>query len=127
MNELIEKWVVERAETQRVLEGLKSGKVRIGNPWEGRAEAKIANLQNKIRNLDQLIETESSRGVNVEERRALALDLVTRGRAVVERQRLLIAEIRLSGADAADAEEVLASFEQSLASFEADLENIEDR
>ncbi len=64
--------------------------------------------------------------MTADERRALALDLVTRGRAVVARQQFLIAEIRRSGGDAADAEEVLASFESSLARFEDDLATIED-
>ena len=63
MNELIEKWIVERAEMQRMLEDLEFGKIHIGNPWEGRDEAKIADLRHKISNLDQLIETDSGRGV----------------------------------------------------------------
>jgi hypothetical protein len=61
MSELLDKWKTERAEMQKMLESLQSGKVRIGNPWEGRAEAKIAELRHKIGNLDQLIETENAR------------------------------------------------------------------
>jgi hypothetical protein len=61
MNELVEKWTAERAEMQKMLEALQSGNVRIGNPWESRAEAKIADLRHKIGNLDQLIESENTR------------------------------------------------------------------
>ncbi len=63
MNELVEKWTVERAEMQEMLEALQGGALHIGNPWEGRAEAKIADLRHKISNLDQLIETEKAREV----------------------------------------------------------------
>jgi hypothetical protein len=62
MNELVEKWTVERAEMQRMLEDLLSGNVHIGNPWENRTEAKIADLRHKISNLDELIERENIRG-----------------------------------------------------------------
>jgi hypothetical protein len=61
MSELVEKWTVERAELQENLEALESGKVYLGNPWEGRVPAKIADLRHKISVLDQLIETENTR------------------------------------------------------------------
>lgn len=61
MTELVQKWTAERAEMQKMLEALQSGSVHIGNPWENRTEAKIADLRHKISNLDQLIETENAR------------------------------------------------------------------
>jgi hypothetical protein len=42
---------------------LKLGHVHIGNPWEGRTNARIADLRRKISNLDQLIKTENTRKV----------------------------------------------------------------
>jgi hypothetical protein len=62
MNELVGKWTAERAEMQEMLEALLSGNIRIGNPWENRTEAKIADLRHKISNLDQLIKRENVRG-----------------------------------------------------------------
>jgi hypothetical protein len=44
-----------------MLEALECGNVHIGNPWEGRDDAKIADLRRKIKNLDQLIERENAR------------------------------------------------------------------
>lgn len=61
MSELVEKWTVERAKMQEMLKALETGNVHVGNPWEGRTEAKIADLRRKISNLDQLIETENAR------------------------------------------------------------------
>jgi hypothetical protein len=62
MNELVQKWTAERTEMQEMLEALLSGNIRIGNPWENRSEAKIADLRRKISNLEQLIERENARG-----------------------------------------------------------------
>ncbi len=61
MNELVQKWTVERAKMQEELEALEAGNLYIGNPWEGRAEAKMAELRRKINNLEQLIERENAR------------------------------------------------------------------
>jgi hypothetical protein len=46
---------------QMMLRALESGNFHIGNPWEKRAEARIAYLRRAIGNLDQLIETENTR------------------------------------------------------------------
>ncbi len=62
MSELVEKWTTERADMQEMLDALEGGKIHIGNPWEGRTEAKIAELRHKISNLNQLIESEGTRG-----------------------------------------------------------------
>ncbi len=59
------------------------------------------------------------------ERRSRAEQVVERGRAVVERQRLLIAGICRCGGDASGAEELLKSFEKVLLKFEDDLAVIE--
>jgi hypothetical protein len=61
MNELVEKWSVERAEMQQMLDDLEAGRLHLGNPWEGRDDAKTAELRRKIKNLDQLIERENAR------------------------------------------------------------------
>jgi hypothetical protein len=61
MNELVEKWTVERAQMQRMLDDLETGILHLGNPWEGRDDAKMAELRRKIRNLEQLIERENAR------------------------------------------------------------------
>ncbi len=45
------------------LRGPRIGNVHLGNPWEGRAEAMIAELRRKISNLDQLIETVNGRKI----------------------------------------------------------------
>jgi hypothetical protein len=63
MNELVERWTVERAWLQKALYGLETGHVHIGNPWEGRTNARIADLRRKISNLDQLIKTENTHKV----------------------------------------------------------------
>jgi hypothetical protein len=55
----------------------------------------------------------------------LARQHVLRGRAIVARQRKIIATIRSLGRDHRDAEELLAQFERSLAIFEADLVQLE--
>lgn len=62
MNELVERWKLERAWLQEMLESYQTGTIQIGNPWEGRTPSKIADLRRKIGNLDQLIETENNRG-----------------------------------------------------------------
>lgn len=51
----------------------------------------------------------------------LAHNHVTKGRAVVARQRQLITAIRARGGDSENAEDLLAAFERSLAIFESDL------
>ncbi len=61
MNELVERWTVERAWLQETLDGLETGNIHIGNPWEGRTNARMADLRRKITNLDQLIKTENNR------------------------------------------------------------------
>jgi hypothetical protein len=60
MNELVAKWTVERAEIEQMLEALEGGRLHFGNPWEGRDDAKMADLGRKIKNLDQLIERENT-------------------------------------------------------------------
>ncbi len=60
-NELAERWTVERAWLQETLDGLEAGNVHIGNSWEGRTNARIADLRRKITNLYQLIKTENTR------------------------------------------------------------------
>jgi hypothetical protein len=47
---------------QQMLDDLEAGRLHLGNPWEGRDDAKMAELRRKIKNLDQLIERESARG-----------------------------------------------------------------
>jgi hypothetical protein len=59
MNELVEKWAAERAEMQEQLDCLVAGNIYVGNSLEGLTDEKIADLRQKISNLDQLIATES--------------------------------------------------------------------
>ena len=47
MNELVEKWTVERGEMKQMLEALEGGRLHFGNPWEGRDDAKMADLRRK--------------------------------------------------------------------------------
>jgi len=56
-----------------------------------------------------------------ESRRDQATRHVLRGREIVDRQRILIARLRLRSRDADAAEDLLACFERSLAIFEDDL------
>lgn len=59
-------------------------------------------------------------------RKALAQTHVSRGRAVVIRQRGIIANIRHCNGDTKDAVALLQLFEETLALFEEDLAAIED-
>ena len=57
-------------------------------------------------------------------REALAQEHVAKGRAIVERQRELIARLRSLGHDTDEATRLLMQFETSLAIFEADLADL---
>lgn len=58
---------VECAWLQEARYGLETGHVHIGSPWEGRTNARIADLRRKIKNLDRLIKTENTRTVQASE------------------------------------------------------------
>ena len=66
-----------------------------------------------------------SKGAVMKGHIAIARDHVVKGRAIVARQRNLIAEIRAHRRDPALAEDLLVRFEASLRIFEQDLERLE--
>jgi hypothetical protein len=46
----------KRLEMSEMLEALEGGHLHIGNPWEGRTEARMHDLRRKIAECDALIE-----------------------------------------------------------------------
>ena len=52
----VEALKAKQAEMKDMLDALETGKIHIGNPWEGRTEAKIGDLQRKISDYQLLIE-----------------------------------------------------------------------
>jgi hypothetical protein len=53
---LSQEHVEDLAAMKDMLEALETGKINIGNPWEGRTEAKIYDLRRKTAEHDLLIE-----------------------------------------------------------------------
>ncbi len=54
--EYVDNLKAEQADMIAMLEALEAGKIYIGNPWEGRTEAKMYDLRRKIHDLQLLIE-----------------------------------------------------------------------
>ncbi len=52
----VETLKTEQGEMKDMLEALETGRIHIGNPWEGRTEAKIGDLRRKISDYQLLIE-----------------------------------------------------------------------
>jgi len=57
-NKYLQDLQAEQLEWKEQLEALETGKLHIGNPWEGRTEEKMHDLRRKIAEHQSLIERE---------------------------------------------------------------------